>query len=164
MLKLFRLVYGHKKERFKGYCFRKPSWEIAVCIPLTSANRRIRLSWFRNQITEIGKRLKKLWLSSFMSPNSILPLIINLHSYKKNQGPTTCPSPKIWEIDYYGSGGLIVWLGIMLQCCTPIHIFVKGSVTDVRYRYAVLEPYVRSWPWFHFNKVERLVTQCSSER
>ncbi|GFU99117.1 HTH_Tnp_Tc3_2 domain-containing protein [Trichonephila clavipes] len=45
------------------------------------------------------------------------------------------------DIDHYGSGGLIVWAEIMLNERTHLHVFGRGSVTAVRLRDEVLEPY-----------------------
>ncbi|GFT67022.1 transposable element Tcb2 transposase [Trichonephila clavipes] len=35
-----------------------------------------------------------------------------------------------------------VWVGIMLDGRTPLQVFERGSVTGVRYRNEVLEPYI----------------------
>ncbi|GFT03394.1 transposable element Tcb2 transposase [Trichonephila clavipes] len=40
-------------------------------------------------------------------------------------------------------GVLIVWAGIMLDVRTHFHVFERDSVTNVRYRDEILEPYVR---------------------
>ncbi|GBM87414.1 hypothetical protein AVEN_97919-1 [Araneus ventricosus] len=37
----------------------------------------------------------------------------------------------------------MVWAGIMLDGQTPLHVFERGTVTGVRYRDEILEPYVR---------------------
>ncbi|GBM33220.1 hypothetical protein AVEN_28213-1 [Araneus ventricosus] len=37
----------------------------------------------------------------------------------------------------------MVWAGIMLHGRTPLHAFERGTVTGVRYRTEILEPYVR---------------------
>ncbi|GBO16452.1 hypothetical protein AVEN_189789-1 [Araneus ventricosus] len=47
------------------------------------------------------------------------------------------------EIDHYGGGCLMVWAGIMLDGRTSLHVFERGTVTGVRYRDEILEPYVR---------------------
>ncbi|GBL82593.1 hypothetical protein AVEN_164457-1, partial [Araneus ventricosus] len=47
------------------------------------------------------------------------------------------------EIYHYGGGGLMVWAGIMLDGRTPLHVFEGGTVTGVRCRDEILEPYVR---------------------
>ncbi|GFW32531.1 transposable element Tc1 transposase [Trichonephila clavipes] len=49
----------------------------------------------------------------------------------------------VCEINNYGGGGLMVWTSIKLDGRIPIHVFERGSVTGVRYRDEVLEPYVR---------------------
>ncbi|GBM88907.1 hypothetical protein AVEN_85940-1 [Araneus ventricosus] len=46
------------------------------------------------------------------------------------------------EIDHYGGGGLMVWVGNMLDRRTPLHVFERGTMTGVRYRDEILEPYV----------------------
>ncbi|GFT28108.1 DDE_3 domain-containing protein [Trichonephila clavipes] len=47
------------------------------------------------------------------------------------------------EIDNYGAGGLMAREDIMLfDCRTPLYVFERDSVTDVRYREEVMEPYV----------------------
>ncbi|KFM74611.1 Transposable element Tc3 transposase, partial [Stegodyphus mimosarum] len=47
----------------------------------------------------------------------------------------------VLEINNYG--GVMVWAGIMLDGRTPLHVLDRGSVTGVRYRDEVLEPYIR---------------------
>ncbi|GBM21751.1 hypothetical protein AVEN_118279-1 [Araneus ventricosus] len=37
----------------------------------------------------------------------------------------------------------MVWAGIMLDGRKPLHVFERGTVTGVRYRDKILEPYVR---------------------
>ncbi|GBM41878.1 hypothetical protein AVEN_161394-1 [Araneus ventricosus] len=37
----------------------------------------------------------------------------------------------------------MVWAGIMLDGRKPLHVFERGTVTGVRYRDEILEPYVR---------------------
>ncbi|GBM71182.1 Transposable element Tcb2 transposase [Araneus ventricosus] len=56
---------------------------------------------------------------------------------------TRYPPSNVREIDHYGGGGLMVWAGIMLDGRTPLHVFERGTVTGVRYRDEILEPYVR---------------------
>ncbi|GBM63305.1 hypothetical protein AVEN_186125-1 [Araneus ventricosus] len=51
--------------------------------------------------------------------------------------------PNVREIDHYVGGSLMVWAGIMLDGRTPLHVFERGTVTGVRYRDEILEPYVR---------------------
>ncbi|UYV80853.1 hypothetical protein LAZ67_19001989 [Cordylochernes scorpioides] len=49
----------------------------------------------------------------------------------------------IEEKDSYGGQDVMVWGGIMLDARTPLHVFGGGTLTSQRYRYEILEPYVR---------------------
>ncbi len=60
----------------------------------------------------------------------------------REPGTRYLPS-NVREIDNYDGGGVMVWGGIMLDGRTSLHVFDRGSVTGVRYRDEVLEPYVR---------------------
>lgn len=77
----------------------------------------------------------------FCSPTSPVlaysPILAVLSS-GESQGPAN-----VHEIDNYSGGGVLIWAGIMLDGRTPLHVFDGGSVTGVRYRDEVLEPYVR---------------------
>ncbi|GFV10606.1 transposable element Tcb2 transposase [Trichonephila clavipes] len=46
------------------------------------------------------------------------------------------------EINNYSGRDLMVWAGIMLDGRTSLHVFERGSVTGVRNKDEVLEPYV----------------------
>ncbi|GBN10996.1 hypothetical protein AVEN_13658-1 [Araneus ventricosus] len=60
----------------------------------------------------------------------------------REPGTRYLPS-NVCEIDHYGGGGLMVWAGIMLDGRAPLHVFERGTMTGVRYRDEILEPYVR---------------------
>ncbi|GFU22919.1 uncharacterized protein TNCV_4625561 [Trichonephila clavipes] len=45
----------------------------------------------------------------------------------------------------YRSGGILVWAGISLGDPTYLHVFHGGTVTGLRYRDKILDPYVRSY-------------------
>ncbi|GFV24905.1 transposable element Tcb2 transposase [Trichonephila clavipes] len=47
------------------------------------------------------------------------------------------------ERHHFPSRGVMVWVGIMMDGRPDLHFFDTGSVTAQRYRYEVLEPYVR---------------------
>ncbi|GFW90939.1 transposable element Tc3 transposase [Trichonephila clavipes] len=58
----------------------------------------------------------------------------------------TCFEPRnITERHIFLSWGVMVWVGIMMDGRTDLHFFHTRSVTAQRYRYEVLEPYVRSF-------------------
>ncbi|GFU79456.1 DDE_3 domain-containing protein [Trichonephila clavipes] len=59
----------------------------------------------------------------------------------REPGTRHLPS-NVRKIDNYGGRGLIIWASILLDGRTPLHVFEIGSVTAVRYRVEVLEPYV----------------------
>ncbi|KFM59627.1 Transposable element Tcb2 transposase, partial [Stegodyphus mimosarum] len=59
----------------------------------------------------------------------------------RDPGTRYLPS-NVREINNYGSGGGMVWAGIMLDGRTPLHVFDRGSMTGVRCRDEVLEPCV----------------------
>ncbi|GFW25153.1 uncharacterized protein TNCV_2262111 [Trichonephila clavipes] len=43
------------------------------------------------------------------------------------------------------SGGILVWAGISLGGHTDLHVFHGGTVTGLRYRDEILDPYVRPY-------------------
>ncbi|GFT90446.1 transposable element Tc3 transposase [Trichonephila clavipes] len=45
----------------------------------------------------------------------------------------------------YRGGGILVWAGISLGCHTDLHVFHGGTVTGLRYRDEILDPYVRPY-------------------
>ncbi|GBM04250.1 Transposable element Tc1 transposase [Araneus ventricosus] len=65
------------------------------------------------------------------------------HTFMWREPETRYLPSNVREIDHYGRGGLMVWAGIMLEGRTPLHVFERGTVTGVRYRDEILEPYVR---------------------
>ncbi|GBN59779.1 Transposable element Tcb2 transposase [Araneus ventricosus] len=112
----------------------------AVCIPLTSTNRRVRLAWCR----EHRDWSMDQWATVLFTDESRFSL--NTDSRRtfiwREPGTRYLPS-NVRDIDHYGGGGLMVWAGIMLDGRAPLHVFERGTVTGVRYRYEILEPYVR---------------------
>ncbi|GBN58365.1 Transposable element Tc1 transposase [Araneus ventricosus] len=112
----------------------------AVCVPLTSTNRRVRLAWCR----EHRDWHMDQWATVLFTDESRFSL--NTDSRRtfiwREPGTRYLPS-NVREIDHYGGGGLMAWAGIMLDGRTPLHVFERGTVTGVRYRDVILEPYVR---------------------
>ncbi|GBL80349.1 hypothetical protein AVEN_92259-1 [Araneus ventricosus] len=45
----------------------------------------------------------------------------------------------------YRGGGIVVWAGILLSGHTDLHVFHGGTLTGVRYRDEILDPYVRPY-------------------
>ncbi|GBN94639.1 hypothetical protein AVEN_222604-1 [Araneus ventricosus] len=116
-----------KRLHGTGLFARRP----AVCVPLTSTNRRVRLAWCKeNRDWSMDQRATVL-----ITDESRFSL--NTDSRRtfiwREPGTRYLPS-NVREIDYYGGGGLMVWTGIMLDGRTPLRVFERGTVTGVRYR------------------------------
>ncbi|GFX03932.1 transposable element Tcb2 transposase [Trichonephila clavipes] len=89
-----------------------------VRVPLNGRQRRNRLCWARENMF-LGR-----------SNNGLLALdTIN---------PTLLK-------DSYRGGGILVWAGISLRGHTDLHVFHGGTVTGLRYRDEILDPYVRPY-------------------
>ncbi|GBM19243.1 Chorion peroxidase [Araneus ventricosus] len=112
----------------------------AVCVPLTSTNRRVRLAWCR----EHRDWSMYQWATVLFTDESRFSLNTDSRRtfIRREQGTRYLPS-NVREIDHYGGGGLMVRAGIMLDGRTPLHVFERGTVTGVKYRDEILEPYVR---------------------
>ncbi|GBO25667.1 Transposable element Tcb2 transposase [Araneus ventricosus] len=125
-----------KRLHETGLFVRRP----AVCIPLTSTNRRVRSAW----CSKHRDWSMDQWATVLFTHESRFSL--NTDSRRtfiwREPGTRYLPS-NVREIDHYGGGGLMVWAGIMLDGQTPLHVFERGTVTCVRYRDEILEPSVR---------------------
>ncbi|GBO03204.1 hypothetical protein AVEN_228326-1 [Araneus ventricosus] len=125
-----------KRLHETGLFARRP----AVCVLLTSTNRRVRLAWCR----EHRDWSMDQWAIVLFTDESRFSL--NTDSRRefiwREPGTRYLPS-NVRVIDHYGGGGLIVSAGIMLDGRTPLHVFERGTLTGVRYRDEILEPYVR---------------------
>ncbi|GBM60678.1 Transposable element Tcb2 transposase [Araneus ventricosus] len=125
-----------KRLHETGLFARRP----AVWVSLTSTNRRVRLAWCR----EHRDWSMDQWATVFFPDESRFSL--NTDSRRmfiwREPGTRYLPS-NVREIDHYGGGGLMVWAGIMLDGRTPLRIspYERGTVTGVRYREEILEPY-----------------------
>lgn len=120
----------------RGLYARRP----AVCVPLTAAHKRARLAWCRQH--EPWTRLQ--WSTVLFTDESRFSLDTDSRRTFIWREPGTRYHPSlIREKDHYGGGGVMVWAGIMLDGRTPLHVFDKGSLTAMRYREEILEPYVR---------------------
>ncbi|GBO11641.1 Transposable element Tc1 transposase [Araneus ventricosus] len=125
-----------KRLHETGLFARRP----AVCVPLTSTNRRVRLAWCR----EHRDWSMDQWATVLFTDESRYSLTTDSRRTFIWREPGTCYlSFNVCEIDHYGRGGLMVWAGIMLDGQTSLHVFERGTVTGVRYRDEILEPYVR---------------------
>ncbi|GBN12829.1 Transposable element Tcb2 transposase [Araneus ventricosus] len=125
-----------KRLHETGLFARRP----AVCVPLTSTNRRVRLAWCR----EHKDWSMDQWATVLFTDESRFSLNTNSRRTFIWREPGTRYLPSnVREIDHYGGGGLMVWAGIMLEGRTPLHVFERGTMTGMRYRDEILGPYVR---------------------
>ncbi|GBM18228.1 hypothetical protein AVEN_39000-1 [Araneus ventricosus] len=120
----------------EGFMRRIP----AVCVMLTSANRRVRLTWCRGHRDWSTDK----WATVLIIDESRFSLTPDSRRAFIWREPGTLYLPSnVREIDHYGSGRLMVWAVIMLDGRTPFHVFKRGTVTGVRYGDEILESYVR---------------------
>ncbi|GFW98892.1 transposable element Tcb2 transposase [Trichonephila clavipes] len=49
----------------------------------------------------------------------------------------------------YRGGGIMVWAGISVGGHTDLHVFQEETLTGVRYRDAILDPFVHSYAALH---------------
>ncbi|GBM59725.1 hypothetical protein AVEN_40648-1 [Araneus ventricosus] len=108
-----------KRLHETGLFARRP----AVCVPLTSTNRRVRTAWCREHRDWIMDQ----WATVLFTDESRFSL--NTDSRRtfiwRKPGTSYLPS-NVREIDHYGGGGLMVWAGIMLDGRTPLNVFERG--------------------------------------
>ncbi|GFU85564.1 transposable element Tc1 transposase [Trichonephila clavipes] len=121
------IVTVPKRLHERGLLSRKH----AVCVPLTSKNRRVHLAW--------GRQHTDWSMDQWVTDES--RFCLNTDSCRTFiwREPGTCYLPSyVREIDKYGRGGLMVWTGIMLNGHTPLLVFERGSVIGVMYMDEVL--------------------------
>lgn len=154
---------GHRQNNFKDTICRRLhdigllTIRLASCVPLTSALRRTPLTWCRNH-TLLVTRINGGPQYSLVS--LIEPKYKSKFNFirKKKRGIRYQPS-NFREKYHYGNVGLLIWTVIILEGCTALPVFAKGSITGMRCRDDILEHYVHlfwdavaSCPWFHFNR------------
>ncbi|GFX85160.1 transposable element Tcb2 transposase [Trichonephila clavipes] len=99
-----------------GLYARRP----VVCVPLNGRQRRNRLCWAREHVSWTQQQ----W-ASVLALDTINPNTVERHSYR--------------------GGGILVWAGILLGGHTDLHVLHGGTVTGLRYRDEILDPYVRPY-------------------
>ncbi|GFT80935.1 transposable element Tcb1 transposase [Trichonephila clavipes] len=111
-----------------------------VCVPLSVQSRGARLKWCR----EHGNWTVFDWDNVMFTDESrfaMEPDDKHIRIWCK-QGIRNQPQ-NISEHHAFRGGSIMVWAGISLGYSTDLHIFKRGSVMAVRYRYEVLEPIVK---------------------
>ncbi|GFX67989.1 transposable element Tcb1 transposase [Trichonephila clavipes] len=110
------------------------------CVPLTPAHRRRRSLWCR----EHRNWRENEWERVLFTDESRFSLSSDSHRILiwRERGSRNHPS-NIIERGRYGSRGVLVWRGSMLDSRTDLHIFDAGSVNGTRYCNEIILPYVR---------------------
>ncbi|KFM71805.1 Transposable element Tcb2 transposase, partial [Stegodyphus mimosarum] len=126
----------YRRLNHAGLYARRP----AVCIPLTSAEKRARLNWsLKHQHWSVGERANVLFRNESRFSLSTDSRRVTIW---RERGTRFEPR-NISERHHFPSRGVMVWAGIMMDGSTDLHFFDTGSVTGQRYRDEFLEPYVR---------------------
>ncbi|GFX99123.1 chorion peroxidase [Trichonephila clavipes] len=76
------------------------------------------------------------------SPHAGLISFFPYESKARIYGGTLYLPSSAREIDHYYGGGLMIRAGITLDGRSHLHVFARDTVTAVKYRDEVLEPYV----------------------
>ncbi|KFM57054.1 Transposable element Tcb2 transposase, partial [Stegodyphus mimosarum] len=127
-------IYRRLNE--KGLYARKPR----VCVLLSSQKKRDRFNWCK----EHQNWTEHQWSHVLFTDESRFSLTgDSKRVYIWRESGTRNDPSNIVERDRFGSGGVMVWGGIMIDGRTPLHVFSSGSVTGQIYRDEVLDPYVR---------------------
>ncbi|GFT40640.1 transposable element Tcb2 transposase [Trichonephila clavipes] len=118
-----------------GLYARRP----VVCIPFNRRQRRVRLSWAREHVSWTRQRWASVLFTDesrfTLKSYSELLLIWRERSTRYHQSNTV-------ERHICRGGGIMVWTGISLGGHTDLHMFQGETLTGVRYRDEILDPYV----------------------
>ncbi|GFV60586.1 transposable element Tcb2 transposase [Trichonephila clavipes] len=130
--------YGAKSSsQYRSVCKRP-----VVCVPLNGRQRRNRLCWAREHVSWTQQQWASVLFTDesrfTMESDSGRLLIWREQRTRYHQSNTV-------ERHSYRGGGILVWAGISLGGHTDLHVFHGGTVTGLRYRDEILDPYVRPY-------------------
>ncbi|GFU02209.1 transposable element Tcb2 transposase [Trichonephila clavipes] len=118
-----------------GLYARRP----VVCVPLNRRQRKNRLCWAREHVSWTQQQWASVLFTDesrfTMESDSGRLLIWREQRTRYHQSNTV-------ERYSYRGGGILVWAGISLGGHTDLHVFHGGTVTGLRYRDEILDPYV----------------------
>ncbi|GFY18689.1 transposable element Tcb2 transposase [Trichonephila clavipes] len=121
-----------------GLYARRP----VVCFPLNGRQRRNRLCWTREHVSWTQQQRASVLFTDesrfTMESDSGRLLIWREQRTRYHQSNTV-------ERHSDRGGGILVWAGISLGGHTDLHVFQGGTVTGLRYRDEILDPYVRPY-------------------
>ncbi|GFW97979.1 transposable element Tcb2 transposase [Trichonephila clavipes] len=111
-----------------------------VCVPLTRQHRTARLQWCR----EHHNWTKQDWACVLFSDESRFSLTSDCRRQLIWHESGTAYRPEnIQEKDRYPTCSIMVWVGIMINGHTRLHVVANGTMTGQRYIDEVLLPHVR---------------------
>ncbi|GFX69978.1 transposable element Tcb2 transposase [Trichonephila clavipes] len=111
-----------------------------VCVPLTRQHHTARLQWCR----EHHNWTEQDWACVLFSDESRFSLSSDCRSQLIWRGSGTAYRPEnIQEKDLYPTCSIMVWVGIMVNGRTRLHVVANGTMTGQRYIDEVLLPHVR---------------------
>lgn len=114
----------------------------AVRPPLTPHHRRCRLDFAREHVGITRDRLRSILFTDESKFN------LDFHDGRrrvwrqKNERFRDCC---VAEHDRFGGGSILVWAGISYDGRTDLYVIRNGSLTGVRYRDEILNPFVRPY-------------------
>ncbi|GFX26171.1 transposable element Tcb2 transposase [Trichonephila clavipes] len=109
---------------------------------ISATTRRNRLCWAREHVSWTQQQWASVLFTDesrfTMESDSGCLLIWREQRTRYHQSNTV-------ERHSYRGGGILVWAGISLGGHTDLHVFHGGTVTGLRYRDEILDPYVRPY-------------------
>ncbi|GFW17688.1 transposable element Tcb2 transposase [Trichonephila clavipes] len=125
-----------RRLRGGGLYARRP----VVCVPLTRQHRTARLQWCR----EHHNWTEQDWACVLFSDESRFSLSSDCRRQLIWRESGTAYRPEnIQEKDRYPTCSIMVWVGIMINGRTRLHVVANGIMTSQRYIDEVLLPHVR---------------------
>ena len=125
-----------RRLRGGGLFARRP----VVCVPLTRQHRTARLQWCR----EHHNWTEQDWACILFLDESMFSLSSDCRRQLiwSESGTGYLPE-NIQERDRYPTCSVMLWVGIMINGRTRLHVVANGTMADQRYIDEVLLPHVR---------------------
>ncbi|GBN29792.1 hypothetical protein AVEN_136005-1 [Araneus ventricosus] len=146
VLQLAAALCSSREKNFRYYGPKTPSQfyvrRPVVCVSLNGRQRRTRLCWARQHVSWTRQQ----WASVLFTDESRFTLESDsgrLLIWREQR--TRYHQYNTLERRSYRGGGIMVWAGISLGGHTDLHVFHGETLTGVRYRDEILDPYARTY-------------------